>query len=249
MTNLKPVSIVSVTRDGYFFSRLLVERIRAHIGVRAYEIIIVDRGSKDETRRWMSQQSDVTLIKFAQWRTRGHGHAESAEKGIKAARHPNIVLIDSDAHPVSEDWLKKSVDSLSETIRLTGAQFVDKHVGNPHGWYVHPHFMCFKKADFGSLIQLRKLQREHTDTGEESTIRVLGAGYEIRAYPIEFCQEFSVGHPRVPTVSSGVFHAWYVSRLEHEESTVIRETSGAVTRESYLIPIQKKLRAAYKLEY
>ncbi len=212
-------------------------------------IIIVDRGSTDETRRWMSQQPDVHLIKFAQWRTRGHGHAESAEKGIKVALYPNIVLMDSDAHPVSEDWLEKSVDCLNENVRLSGAKFVDKHVGNPHGWYVHPHFMCFKKSDVGGLIELRKLQGEDTDTGEESTIRVLGAGYEIRAFPIELCQDFSVGHPRVPTVSGGFFHAWYVSRLEHEEPSVIRETSGEVTRESYLIPIQEKLRAAYGLDY
>ena len=171
------------------------------------------------------------------------------KKAIKAARYANIVLMDSDSHPVSEDWLEKSVDSLDETVRLSGAKFVDTHVGNPHGWYVHPHFMCFKKSDFGGLIELRKLLGDDTDTGEESTIRVLGAGYEIRAFPIEFCQDFSVGHPRVPTISSGVFHAWYVSRLEHEESAVIRETSGKVTRESYLKPIQEKLRAAYGLDY
>ncbi|MFA5984330.1 MAG: glycosyltransferase [Methylococcaceae bacterium] len=249
MINLQPVSIISVTRDGYFFSRLLVERIRALIGVRPYEIIIVDRGSKDATRRWMSQQPDVNLIKFAQWRTRGHGHAESAKKGIKAARYPNIVLLDSDAHPIAADWLENSVDSLNDSVRLSGAKFVDKHIGNPHGWYVHPHFMCFKKADVGNLIELRKLLGDDTDTGEEATIRVLGAGYEIRAFPIEFCLDFSVGHPRVPTVSNGVFHAWYVSRLEHEEANVIRETSGVVTRESYLIPLQNKLRAAYGLDY
>jgi hypothetical protein len=249
MTNIQPVSIVTVTREGYFFSRLLVERIRSLISDRPYEIIVVDRGSKDETRPWMSQQHDVRLIKFAQWRTRGHGHAQAAEKGIKDARHPNIVLMDSDAHPVSDDWLEMSVDSLDETVRLSGAKFVGKHVGNPHGWYVHPHFMCFKKSDFGGLIELRKLLGDDTDTGEESTIRVLEAGYEIRAFPIEFCQDFSVGHPQVPTISCGVFHAWYVSRLEHEESAVIMETSGKVTRESYLKPIQERLRAAYGLDY
>jgi hypothetical protein len=244
-----PVSIVTVTRDGLFFSRLLVERIRALMGVRKYEIIVVDRGSRDETCRWMRRQPDVRLIRFPQHKTMGHGHAEAAEKGIAAARYGRIVLMDSDTHPVTADWLRESADVLSERVRLCGARFVDRHIGNPHGWYVHPHFMCFFKSDLGDLIALRKLQGERTDTGEEATIRVLAAGYEIRAFPIEFSAELGVGHARVPTVSGGVFHAWYVSRLEHEEDVVIRETEGQVTRDSYLLPLQARLRQRYRLQY
>jgi glycosyltransferase involved in cell wall biosynthesis len=249
MKPLTPVSIVTVTRDGYFFSRLLVERVRSLIGTRPYEIIVVDRGSTDDTRNWMRRQPDVRFIGYAQWRTRGHGHAQAAAKGIRAARHEHIVLMDSDAHPVAADWLENTVDALSETVRLCGARFVDKHLGNPHGWYVHPHFMCFRRSDFDRLIVLRKLQGDATDTGEEATIRVLREGYDVRAFPIEFCAALSVGHPRVPTVSAGVFHAWYVSRLEHEEAAVIRETGGEVARASYLEPLQAKLRAAYSLDY
>lgn len=244
-----PVSIVTVTRDGYFFSRLLVERVRALIGERRYEIIVVDRGSRDQTCRWMRRQPDVRLIRYAQHKTDGHGHAEAAERGIAAARYGRIVLLDSDAHPVAADWLHGSVDVLSERVRLCGARFADRHTGNPHGWYVHPHFMCFFKSDLGGLIALRKLQGEHTDTGEEATIRVLAAGYDVRSFPIDFCPHLGVGHPRVPTVSGGVFHAWYVSRLEHEEGTVIRETEGRVTKDSYLLPIQARLRRHYDLQY
>ena len=61
--------------------------------------------------------------------------------------------------------------------------------------------------------------------------------------------ELSVGHPGVPTNSAGVFHAWYVSRLEHEEAAVILETGGQVTRESYLKPLQARLRTLYGLQY
>jgi len=246
---LNPVSIVTVTRDGLFFSRLLVERVRALAGDRRYEIIVVDRGSADGTVAWMKRQPDVRLVRYPQWRTRGHGHAEAAEKGIRLARFERIVLMDSDAHPVSEDWLANSVDALDETVRLCGARFVDHHLGNPHGWYVHPHFMGFFKSDFGTLVVLRKLQGERTDTGEEATLRVIAAGHEVRSFPIEFCAALSVGHPRVPTVSGGVFHAWYVSRLEHEEAAVIRETSGQVSRDSYLTPLQAQLRRAYGLGF
>ena len=248
-TDSNAVSIVTVTRDGFFFSRLLVERVRALVGERKYEIVVVDRGSRDLTRDWMSHQRDVRLVCFAQDRTTGHGHGEAAEKGIRAARYRRIVLLDSDAHPLAADWLSTSADVLSERVRLCGARFDGKHVGNPHGWFVHPHFMCFFKSDLGKLIVLRKLQGENTDTGEESTIRVLNAGYEIRSFPIEPCIDFGVGPPGLPTMSGGVFHAWYVSRLEHEEDVVFTEAQGKVTKQNYLFPLQERLRRHYNLRY
>jgi hypothetical protein len=244
-----PVSFVTVTRDGLFFTRLLVERLRAHTRDRAYEILVVDRGSRDGTRDWLRAQPDVRLFRYGQWRTRGHGHAEAAAKAIRAARHERIVLLDPDTHPVSDDWLTDSADRLDDRHRLAGAVFVDKHVGNPHGWYIHPHFMCFFRRDWGGLIELRKLRGEDTDTGEEATIRVLAAGFEVIGHPIRLAEDFALGHPSVPSVAGGVFHAWYVSRLEHNEAEVIRESNGMVSRAGYLLPLMARLRAAYDLAY
>ena len=249
LTPLSPVSIVTVTRDGLFFSRLLVEKVREFAGARDYEILVVDRGSKDGTREWMAQQPDVRLLNFAHWRTLGHGHAQAAEKAIARARYDRIVLLDSDAHPVSPDWLAGTADRLDHRHRLAGAVFVDTHKGNPHGWYIHPHFMAFFKADYGTLITLRKLQGHDTDTGEEATMRVLAADLGVIRHPIVFAENLSVGHPRVPTVAGGMFHAWYVTRLEHSEAHVVRETNGQVSIASYLRPLQQRLRDRYRLTY
>ena len=103
------------------------------------------------------------------------------------------------------------------------------------------------RDDLGKLIVLRKLRGEATDTGEEATLRVLAAQRRIIGHEIEFCPRFAVGHSRVPTIAGGVFHAWYVSRLLHAEAEVIRETGDQVSRASYLVPLQAKLRAAYGL--
>ena len=46
MTTLAPVTILTVAADGVFFARLPVNRVRATVGDRAYEIIVVDRGSQ-----------------------------------------------------------------------------------------------------------------------------------------------------------------------------------------------------------
>jgi hypothetical protein len=243
----RPVSIVTVTRDGLFFTRLLVERVRQTVSGRDYQIILVDQGSRDGTRAWARAQPDVTLLRRHRWFHRGHRHGEAAEAGVLAARHAHIVLLDSDAHPVGADWLDDSVDRLDEAHPLAGAVFRSPHRGNPHGWYIHPHFMAFRRCDLGGLIVLRKLHGEATDTGEEATIRVLAAGREVVGHEIAFCHAFDVGHPRVPTVAGGVFHAWYVSRLLHAEAEVIRETGGQVSRSRYLEPLQARLRAAYGL--
>ena len=244
------MSFVTVAADGLFWVRLLVERIRKLAGPRAYEIIVVDRLSRDGTRTWLRRQPDVRILTRPHWPWhRGHRHGEAAEAAVRRARHDRIVLLDSDAHPVRPDWLETSVDRLDEQTRLAGAVFRDKHRGNPHGWYIHPHFMAFLKADLERLIILRKRFGEDTDTGEEATMRVLDAGHEVIGHSIEFCRDFDVGNERVPTVAGGVFHAWYVSRLMRDEDDVRRETQGKVTRATYLDPLMTKLRQHYALDY
>jgi len=245
----EPVSIVAVARNGFFFTRLLVEKVREHTRDREYEIIIVDRGSSDGSRAWLREQHDVRLMAFAQWRTRGHGHGQAAERAVRKAKFGRIVLLDFDAHPMSPNWLTGSADQLDSHVRLAGAAFVDKHTGNPYGWYVHPHFMAFFKSDLGGLVILRKVRGNDTDTGEEATIRVLEAGHGIVRHEIALCERLRVGHDRVPTEAGGVFHAWYSSRLEHHEAEVIRETNGQVTIASYLEPLKTRLRQEYGLDY
>jgi hypothetical protein len=81
------------------------------------------------------------------------------------------------------------------------------------------------------------------------TINVIAAGHRIIGHPIEFYDRLAVGHPRVPTVAGGVFHAWYVTRPIRQEAYVVRETGGQVTRATYLDPLQAKLRSEYGLSY
>ena len=245
----RPVSIVTVTRNGFFFARLLVDKVREFTRDRPYEILVVDRGSRDGLVEWLREQPDVRLFHVPQRGRRGHGHGEAAEHAVRRARYERIVLLDSDAHPVDASWLANSVDRLDARHRLAGARFGGKHRGNPYLWYVHPHFMCFFKADLGGLVVLRKMRGEDTDTGEEATIRVLDSKRTVIDYPMQASKPFSLGRPGIPSVAGGVFHAWYVSRLEHTPDEVAKETAGAVTDENYRLPLMEKLRAAYGLAY
>src|SRR3954467_3418948 len=183
---LRPVSIVTVTYDTFFFTRLLVEKVREFIGDRSYEILVVDRGSRDGTREWLDTQNDVRVITTKPNR-RGHGHGEAAEKGSAEARYDHVVLLDSDAHPMEPNWLELTVDRLDAHHRLAGPIFQTVHKNNPHGWYVHPHFMAFHKEDLGKEVTLKKRRDQDLDTGEAATVRLLDAGRGVIGYPLEQC--------------------------------------------------------------
>lgn len=245
---LRPVSIVTVSYDTIFFVRLLVEKVREFVGARAYEIIVVDRGSRDGTREWLSMQADVRVLNAKRSR-RGHGHGEAAEFGVANAHYDHVVLLDSDAHPMAPTWLELTADKLDAQQRLFGGIFRGKHRANPYGWYIHPHLMAFHKADLGGNITLRKVRGQDLDTGEAATVRLLDAGLGVIGYPLEFCAAFAVGHPHFPTVTAGVFHAWYGTRLGKDARTVGEETDGAVTDANYLEPLQARLRQSYGLDY
>lgn len=244
----RPISIVTVSYDTVFFVRLLVEKVRELVGRRSYEVVVVDRGSRDGTREWLGAQPDVRVLS-AKPNRRGHGHGEAAEFGAENARYDHIVLLDSDAHPIEPTWLELTVDRLDNQHRLAGGIFRGMHKTNPHGWYIHPHFMAFHKDDLGGNIALRKIRGQDLDTGEAATVRLLDAGFDVIGYPIEFCARFAVGHPHFPTVTAGVFHAWYGTRLRKDIRTVNRETNGAVTSKNYLDPLQARLRQSYVLDY
>lgn len=256
----RPVSIVTVTYDTLFFARLLVEKVREFVGARGYEIIVVDRGSTDGTLKWCAGQSDVRIVSAPQT-SASHGHGEAAERGVRASSHEIVAFLDSDAHPVSTGWLASTADRLDAHCRLAGPKYVAFHRGNPFGWYIHPHFMVFYKDDLGRDVVLTKMRGEETDTGEETTIRLLQKGKGIEALPLESCPtlsadhplcayaRFSFGHPHFPTIGAGVFHAWYGTRLGKEAAAVGAESEGRITRERYQQPLVEMLREFYQLSY
>lgn len=63
---MRPVSIVTVANSGFFFLRLLVQRVRETVGERPYEIVVVDRGRRSDGRRWLEAQPDVRVLTWRQ---------------------------------------------------------------------------------------------------------------------------------------------------------------------------------------
>src|SRR5262249_53038246 len=66
---------------------------RALAGSRdAYEIVVVDDGSRDRTSELLATRQGIRVLRHE--RSRGYGAA--LKTGIRSARHPCIVVIDAD---------------------------------------------------------------------------------------------------------------------------------------------------------
>ena len=98
--------MVTVTFDTYFFTRLLVERVRANIGRRAYEIIVVDDCSKDKTVAVVNgliKQYSTERIKLLRL-AKNHGKGGAIRKGVMRASGALVQFADADGAVADPDW-------------------------------------------------------------------------------------------------------------------------------------------------
>jgi len=103
-----PVSVVVCTHNGAKTLSLCLEGIRA-LEYPAYECIVVDDGSTDDTAA-IAQAAGVRLIQ-----TDNHGLSAARNRGLAAARGEIVVYLDDDAWP-DRDWLR----FLCSTFLTTG---------------------------------------------------------------------------------------------------------------------------------
>ena len=220
--------------------------------------IAISRDVAEAFAQWATVEGrDINPARRLPWNhlgadfdARGLTPGRGTRKFVGASAAPYFLSVSTVGRRIHRHCrLEATVDRLDENHRLAGAAFVADRVWHDHGWYVHPHFMAFFKADLGGLIVLRKLRGDAEDTGEESTIRVLAAGKQIVRHPIEYYAPLGVGRQDIPTISAGVVHAGYSSRLALQEPEVERESAGAISMVSYGAPLQEKIRAQFGLSY
>ncbi len=87
------VSFVILTYNNLEYTKLCIESIRNTCFDRCYEIIVVDNASNDGSIEWLSDQSDIVLIKNSENR----GFPAGCNQGIQAADPDNdIFLLNND---------------------------------------------------------------------------------------------------------------------------------------------------------
>jgi glycosyltransferase involved in cell wall biosynthesis len=110
-----PVSVIIASRDDADMLREHLPLIMNQKDI-TYEVIVVDDCSVDDTidvtREYCEKYPNFRTTKLVE-----NGEFEGGKKyavtiGIKAAKYSNLVFIDADCYPNSENWLRKMAESL-----------------------------------------------------------------------------------------------------------------------------------------
>lgn len=110
-----PVSVIIASRDDARFLRKHLPVVLEQKGVE-FEVIVVDDCSLDDTSD-VIREFDKKYENFRHSRLFENGDFEGGKKiavtiGIKAAKYPNLVFIDADCYPDSDNWLRLMAERL-----------------------------------------------------------------------------------------------------------------------------------------
>ncbi len=123
MHNERIVSIVVPTFNRFERLRHCIDMIRANVR-HPSEVIVVDGGSTDGTRDWLSNQSDLRVI----LEDRREGAVRAFNKGFRTATGEFVMWLNDDAHPLSGS-VEAAIEMLESTEPVVGM------VAFYHNWH------------------------------------------------------------------------------------------------------------------
>lgn len=94
-------SIIILTYNNLDYNIQCIESIRSYTEKNTYEIVVVDNGSSDGTREWLSIQSDLKLV-FPDENT---GFPKGCNLGIQVAEKNNDILLLNNDIVVTPNWI------------------------------------------------------------------------------------------------------------------------------------------------
>ncbi|TMB42704.1 MAG: glycosyltransferase family 2 protein [Deltaproteobacteria bacterium] len=126
---MTPVSVVIPTLNGGAAFRACLEAIHRQQLDRPFEVICIDSGSTDATRR-TCREFGVRLLD----REGPFNHGLTRNQAIAAAEGELVALLTQDALPLGTDWLRHLVEALESTPEAAGAygRQVIRDVTNPY---------------------------------------------------------------------------------------------------------------------
>ena len=146
------VSIVVTNRDGEEHLRRLLHGLAATTRYRPVELVLVDNGSTDGSRRLFERwEGSKRLVANAENRS----FSAANNQGIRAASGDLVLLANNDIEPIHADWLGYMVESLGEDIAAVGAMLVYPRRPKAERPPAHPDLtvqhlgMCFEYSNWG----------------------------------------------------------------------------------------------------
>lgn len=201
-------SILMAAHNALPMTRLSTLKILQHSS-RDARLIVVDNASDDGTQEWLrllAQRGDIHLI--ANKSNVGHGPA--LEQGRRATTSPYIVALDSDAFPLSDDWLQRLHARLTGQVKVAGIRH--------HRDYIHPSCLMVERKTldhFGLSFLDEKGGPSKFDVAERISHEVKRRGFQLSG--LEQTASLRRGSMSEPVdlgaeYSGIVHHQWYTTR-------------------------------------
>ncbi|MCX8190175.1 MAG: glycosyltransferase family 2 protein [Candidatus Diapherotrites archaeon] len=149
-----------------------------------YEIIVVNDGSKDETKEMLKNEflgnNKITIINF----DKNQGVCRARNAGIKAAKYEIVVVMDDDCIP-NKSWLTDLVSG-----------FTDEKIGivSSYGYYGGTS-TAFRKdlvLKVGGYDEEYRFHREDTDL----SFKIMELGYEFKLVKANFLHDHKEEKPK-----------------------------------------------------
>lgn len=232
---MKGISICTLTYNVFFYNRLYLQNIRELTRLVDYEILIYDNGSTDGSKEWLRRQPDVTLYEGKNNEMR---HGQALDFLAKKAKYPIVCALDSDAFPVSPEWITPALYLDDETV-LAG---IDRGWGRELQSYVCPSYL------FGWTDWVKK----HTfidnwpkwDTGERMGQDCLAEGKKMKFWKYNLV-DFDGRFKKKPCDYAGlVWHTWWGGRGKS-----VPGLAGREFEHEYHDYVKDHLRERFNLEY
>lgn len=113
------VSVVILTRDGIENLRRLLPALRETSGC-SIEVLVVDNGSGQATRNWLSEQSDIRIVRSEV----NLSYSAANNLGAQHASGDALCFLNDDTEPVGSGWLLQMLRALEGDVVAVGAQLV-----------------------------------------------------------------------------------------------------------------------------
>jgi glycosyltransferase involved in cell wall biosynthesis len=135
--SLRPgaVTVLTVNWNSWRHLAVLIDTVRSR-SPAGTEILVIDNGSADESRRRLDAYPDVRAVLLPV----NLGHELALDIGVLLCRTEYVVVLDVDAFPLHDRWLEELLAPLDAGAQISGARLNRE--------YVHPCCWAMRTARF-----------------------------------------------------------------------------------------------------
>jgi glycosyltransferase involved in cell wall biosynthesis len=175
---MKDISIISAHFKDFDWIELLINQIKLNSEIsNIREIIIINQDRCESSKIKLQQLHElIRVVEFPvsekHFQIQGHDHAAVLNAAVLEASGDYICIFDSDAHPISNNWMSQCSKILEDYDAILAE--------SPDGSGTHPCFMVFKNEHKQlSLAFDERLFEDRVDTGRLIGQQLSRAGQKV----------------------------------------------------------------------